>query len=105
MKILQVLPVKGQNDANIGDFVITSGQFDAYVKRNSAVENQSVCIVPENEEMLTGSYAMIDPAGRFFDNLQGEYNYSPPILDVGITEALKHVSINSERFFQRGGNY
>lgn len=104
-KILQVLPIRGQNDASIGNFVITKTQFEAYVKRNRIVERQGICIVAENHEMLTGSYAMIDPAGRFFDNLQGAYNYSPPILDVGITKALKHVSMDIGRFYQRGGKY
>jgi radical S-adenosyl methionine domain-containing protein 2 len=54
---------------------------------------------------MTESYVMIDPAGRFFDSAQGTYIYSLPILEVGVEEALKQVSINPERFRERGGNY
>ncbi len=104
-KLLQALPVKGQNDAQIDDFVITTEQFAAYVQRNRVVENEGISIVPENNEAMTESYVMIDPAGRFFDNVQGSYRYSEPILKVGVKVALKQVSIDLERFRQRGGEY
>ena len=104
-KLFQVLPVKGQNDEYIDDFVITTEQFEAYVQRNSIVENDGIRVVPENNEAMTESYVMIDPAGRFFDNTQGFYRYSEPILKVGVAEALKQVSIDPERFRQRGGEY
>ncbi len=104
-KLFQVLPVKGQNDAYIDDFVITTEQFEAYVERNRIVENDGITVVPENNEAMTESYVMIDPAGRFFDNTQGFYRYSEPILKVGVAEALKQVSIDPERFRQRGGEY
>ena len=48
---------------------------------------------------------MVDPRGRFFGNAQGCYNYSRPILEVGVEKALKQVSIDHERFSQRGGKY
>lgn len=104
-KLLQALPVKGQNDAHIADFVLTSEQFEAYVQRNRIVENGSIAVVPEANEMMTESYVMIDPAGRFFDNAQGIHNYSKPILEVGVKEALRGISINPERFIERGGQY
>ena len=37
-KILQVLPVRGQNDDHIADLEITTEQFEAYVQRNRIVE-------------------------------------------------------------------
>ena len=104
-KLLQALPVKGQNDTHIADFEITPEQFEAYVQRNRIVENDGISVVPENNEMMTESYIMIDPAGRFFDNAQGTHNYSDPILEVGVEEALKDISIDPERFLQRGGQY
>ena len=104
-KLLQALPVKGQNDAHIADFAITTTQFEAYVQRNQVVENDGILVVPESNEMMTESYVMIDPSGRFFDNSQGTYTYSHPILKVGVEEALKDVSLNPKRFFQRGGQY
>ena len=104
-KILQALAVKGQNDSQIANFEITTEQFEMYVQRNRSVENAGISVVPENNELMTESYVMIDPAGRFFDNAQGTHTYSHPILDVGVEEALKDVSINPKRFLQRGGQY
>lgn len=104
-KILQALPVKGQNDKHISDLMITSAQFAAYVQRNRIVERDGIRVVPENNEMMTESYVMVDPAGRFFDNSRGTYTYSKPILRFGVVNSLKEVSVDSERFFQRGGIY
>ena len=104
-KILQVLPVKGQNDAHIADFEITTEQFDAYVQRNRSVKNDGIDVIPESNDLMTKSYVMIDPAGRFFDNAQGIYNYSESILEVGVERALKEISIDSKQFHKRGGRY
>lgn len=104
-KLLQVLPVKGQNDPQIDDFIITTEQFEAYVRRNRTVESDGITVVPESNEAMTESYVMIDPAGRFFDNVQGFYRYSDPILKVDVEEALKQISIDPERFRQREGEY
>ena len=54
---------------------------------------------------MTGSYVMIDPLGRFFDNLKERYTYSTPILDVGVVAALEEVAIDTERFELRDGVY
>ena len=104
-KILQVLSIQGENDDEIDRLQITNEQFDAYVRRNRAVEAYGITVVPENNELMTGSYVMIDPAGRFYDNARGLYNYSGPILKVGVKEAFKQISTDPERFIRRGGQY
>ena len=104
-KILQALPVEGQNDGKISDLLVTSEQFDAYVRRNRTVEGDGIGVVPENNEMMTESYVMVDPAVRFFDNSMGAYRYSGPILGSGVAEVLRQVSIDPERFLRRGGIY
>ena len=104
-KLLQVLPVKGQNDAHIDELAITTEQFEQYVKSNRVVENEGIDVVPESNKMMTGSYVMVDPAGRFFDNTQGAHTYSSPILDVGVEKALKGISVDAGRFLQRKGQY
>ena len=104
-KMLQALPVKGQNDEHIADLEITKDQFEAYVQRNRIVENDEIIVVPESNELMTASYIMIDPAGRFFDNDLGTHTYSRSILKVGVEEALKDISISTERFIKRGGQY
>jgi len=62
-------------------------------------------LVPEQNELMRGSYVMIDPAGRFFDNASGMHHYSKPILEVGVKEAYNEVTISNEKFRQRGGLY
>ena len=54
---------------------------------------------------MTGSYVMVDPAGRFFDNVAGIHTYSHPILNVGVEEALKDVSVDTDKFLSRSGIY
>ena len=104
-KILQALAVDGQNDGRIDKYAVSAAQFERYVERNRSVESKGIVVVPENNQMMTGSYIMVDPAGRFFDNTQGAHTYSSPILEVGIADALREVSVNAERFRQRGGRY
>ena len=104
-KIFQVLPVRLQNDARIAEFTISDAEFWGYVKRNSTVGAHGVKVVPESNALMTGSYAMVDPQGRFYDNVRGMHAYSAPILEVGVEKALSQVSISPERFAERGGNY
>ena len=104
-KIFQALPVRGQNDARIDEFTVTDRQFERYVERNRTVERNGIRVVPENNDLMTGSYVMVDPHGRFFDNVEGGHSYSAPILDVGVTAALADVSVDTDLFEQRGGNY
>ncbi len=104
-KLLQVLPVIGQNDGKVGDLTVTAEQFDRYVERNRTVESRGIRVVPESNAMMTGSYIMVDPSGRFFDNTLGQYTYSRPILEVGIEEALKEVIVDPAVFDARGGRY
>ena len=104
-KVFQVLAVKGQNDKGFEAYAVTESQFAEYVERNRTVENEGIVVVPESNDMMTGSYVMVDPSGRFFDNVQGTHSYSRPIIEVGAEEALKDVTVNPERFLQRGGKY
>ena len=104
-KLLQVLPVKGQSDQSVDQFITTKEQFDAYVERNRKVAEMGITVVPESTELITGSYIMVDPAGRFFDNVTGAHNYSKPILETGVAAALQEVKLIPERFRERGGLY
>ena len=61
--------------------------------------------VVENNDIMRGSYVMIDPLGRFFDNTRGRHIYSDPILEVGIEEAFRQITFEQPKFFLRGGMY
>ena len=104
-KLLQVLSVIGQNDGMVDDQVITPEQFDGYVARNRGVETMGIAVIPENNDLMTGSYVMVDPAGRFFDNTAGAHVYSRPIVEVGVDVALKQVSVDPDKFRLREGLY
>lgn len=103
-KILQVMPVAGQNDSKVEELTISSNEFKSFVSRHKALE-QYTTFVPESCELIRGSYAMVDPAGRFFDSSAGMHHYSKSIIEIGVEKAIQAVSINSENFLKRGGVY
>lgn len=103
-KLFQVLPVRGQNSACVDDFLITDKKFNAFIERHNKV-NEVLPVIGETNDLMTASYAMVDPAGRFFDNSKGQHTYSRPILDIGVEIALKEVSIDVHKFRSRDGIY
>lgn len=103
-KVLQVLPIIGQNDFKIDDFKISEQQFQTFLNTHSGLTDITN-IVPETNSQIKGSYAMVDPAGRFFDNAEGKHNYSNPILEIGIYKAIEQVNYNFVKFISRGGIY
>ena len=104
-KLLQVLPVSGQNDPAVGSYLISREEFDSFVRLCQSVESHGIEVVPESNDLMTGSYVMVDPAGRFFDNVSGTHSYGRSIIDVGVDEALKDVSVDPGRFLARSGLY
>ncbi|MGB1017771.1 MAG: viperin family antiviral radical SAM protein [Chitinophagales bacterium] len=100
-KVLQVLPIKGQNDKSIADFMISKKQFHTFLEKHKTVSS----LVPETNDDIKGSYVMVDPAGRLFENSKGEHLYSKPILSVGIKKAIESMNYNYTKFIDRGGLY
>lgn len=104
-KVFQVLPVDGQNDGMVEPLLITKDQFDSFVRRHAYLAAEGLGPVAEDNDAMTGSYLMIDPLGRFFDNVDGRLRFSRPILDVGIRQALDEVRFALVRLENRGGVY
>ena len=104
-KLLQVLPVDGQNDSTVGEHLVSDDEFVRYVLVGRRVEEHGITVVPESNYLMTGSYVMVDPAGRFFDNVTGAHTYGRSIIEVGVEAALSDVSIEPEKFLARGGIY
>jgi radical S-adenosyl methionine domain-containing protein 2 len=104
-KIMQVLPIAGQNERYVEPFLVDTAEFEKFVARHQHLGNAGIAIVPERNADMIGSYAMVDPAGRFYDNIDGRYTYSDPILDGGVHQALSQVRIDREKFLRRGGQY
>lgn len=103
-KIFQVLPIKEQNDLQIDEFKISENQFQKFIDNHTGLQNFTT-VVPESNNQMKGSYAMVDPAGRFYDNANGIHNYSKPILEVGAATAIQQVNYDFEKFTSRGGIY
>ena len=104
-KILRVLSVVDQNGGKVDSLLCTDDAFRGFVERHRAVEASRVVLVPEDNDDMRGSYAMIDPAGRFFDNVDGRHRYSAPILSAGVRRAWSDVRFMPARFEDRGGDY
>ena len=75
------------------------------LRNTVASQGHGITVVPEDNDLMTGSYVMVDPAGRFFDNSAGTHTYSRPILEVGVEQALTDVSVDAGKFLSRSGMY
>jgi radical S-adenosyl methionine domain-containing protein 2 len=103
-KILQAMPIEGQNDKFINDLIPSSFDFEQFINRHKQdLIGSGIRIVPESIDTIRGSYIMVDPLGRFFDDTTGRYRYSRPILEVGIDSAWSDVSFDEKKFLERGG--
>jgi radical S-adenosyl methionine domain-containing protein 2 len=103
-KVLRVLPV-GQNDGRVEPLLCGDDDFARFVERHQALKADGFAVVPEDNDDMRGSYAMVDPAGRFFDNAGGGHSYSAPILRDGLDAAWSRVTFSMDRFLDRGGAY
>ena len=107
-KLFKVLPISGENDGLVDSMLITDLQFQNYVNRHrDKLSNQKIIqIVSEDNDEMLGTYAMIDPQGLAYTNLNGNYSYSQDsILEVGFSNAWAQVEdgFSNEGFNERGG--
>lgn len=104
-KILQVTRVESQNEFEFDRVKISSETFLRYINRNTIDLSPEITVIAESEEIIHGSYLMIDQLGRFYESIEEKHNYSDFILDVGVQLALQQVFPSTEKFQKRGGNY
>ena len=104
-KVFQALPMKGQNDGVVEPLLVPASAFRTFVELHRALTAEGLAPIVEDNDAMRGSYAMIDPEGRFFGNATGEHVYSRPILEVGVEAALAEVAVSAEKFELRGGRY
>jgi radical S-adenosyl methionine domain-containing protein 2 len=100
-KVFQALRIEGQNDEQFNDVKVSEGEFYNFLHRHIQQTN----LVPENNEYMTGSYLLIDPQGRFFENSKGTHTYSDPLQVNEVEHCLSQIHIDRERFIERGGLY
>lgn len=99
-KIFDTLRVEGQNDSHFNEIKTSIFGFQGFVQRH----NHPSMVVEDNESM-TGSYLLIDPQGRLFENSKGKHTYSNPLQNSDIDSCLSEISLNREMFVKRGGVY
>lgn len=104
-KIFQVLPIDGQNDGSVEPLLIEGERFERFVHRHRHLSWSGVRVVPESNAAMTGTYAMVSPDGRFYDNTTGRLRYGPAILSAGLGAAWRGISFDPEGFEARGGRY
>ena len=109
-KIFQVLGIEGENDDEIEKLSIDESTFEAYVDyHKQQLQNlPEITIIGEDNDVMLGSYAMIDPIGRVYTNKNGGYKYSEnTALELGFQEAWNQVScgFDENRFYQRNGDW
>ena len=102
-KVFQVLPVDGQNDGRIEKLLISENEFSRWVQRHERLLKGEIGFIAESNELMTGSYVMIDSLGRFYSNVDGKHMYTRPILEVGIKEAWSENQFYEHRFIERDG--
>lgn len=104
-KILQVTRVEGQNDSQFEKVKISKDEFENFCIRNLENLNSNIKVIIEDNELIYGSYLMIDQLGRFYDNSNKKHHYSVNILEVGVENALKQIWVDELKFEKREGKY
>jgi len=104
-KVFQALQINGQNDLDDALIRCPDKSFEHFKRTHAEMTAQGVHTVFEGNDDMTGSYAMVDPFGRFFDNVEGVHRYSQPIWEVGGVTALAQVVVDADKFVARGGVY
>lgn len=99
-KIFDTLRVEGQNDREFEEIRSIGNGFERFVKRHSHSS-----MVPENNTAMIGSYLLIDPQGRLFENSKGKHTYSGSLLNNDISQCLSEISLDRTMFIERGGIY
>jgi radical S-adenosyl methionine domain-containing protein 2 len=105
-KVFQCLIVTGENDnekrkRDARSFLVSDEQWKAFCDRHKLLK----CFVPESNEMMQGSYLILDEHMRFLDKGEGEEKASESILEVGVRKAMSQVRWERMAFVKRGGFY
>lgn len=100
-KVFQALRVDGQNDQTFNEIRVSDDQYWDFLGRHAAQPS----LVQESNELMTGSYVLIDPQGRMFENSAGKHTYSDSLIDYSVDHCLSQINLNRDRFIERGGIY
>lgn len=97
-KVFDTLKVQGQNETQFEE--IRSTDFKGFIDRN-----ESSSMVVETNDLMTGSYLLIDPLGRFYENWGKETRKSDSLVTHSVEHCLSQVTVDRNKFLERGGVY
>lgn len=99
-KVFKFLPIFGENDKYLRELYISDEEFHHFIGNH-----QKLSPVVEFNRDMCGSYIMIDPKGRLFQNTLSKLEFSRSILKIGLFKALTTLGWDTEKFIGRGGIY
>ncbi|CAG8973642.1 hypothetical protein HYALB_00002208 [Hymenoscyphus albidus] len=105
-KVFQCLIVTGENDngerkRDARSLLVSQQQWQTFCDQHKHLE----CFVPESNDMIKGSYLILDESMTFLDKGDGEERARESILDVGVKTAMSQVRWEQTTFLTRGGVY
>lgn len=100
-KVFQALRVEGQNDSQWDEVKVEDWQYQSFIDNH----NRQKSLVVEDNRLMTGSYLLIDPLGRLFENSAGKHTYSDTLINNNIDHCLSQINLSRETFLARGGVY
>lgn len=99
-KIFDTLKIDGQNDKQFDEIRSSEKGFAKFI-----FNHRHHSMVVEDNEAMTGSYLLVDPLGRLFENSSGKHTYSRSLLTNDVQDCLQDIKLNREMFIKRGGLY
>lgn len=98
IKMFQVLVPNLPIKRDYSEFLITSEEYFAFVKRH---QDKGFSIVAESNELMVGSYFMLNAAGCFENDDNGFESECLLNTDMTVEKALKEVGINMDKYLFR----
>jgi len=100
-KVLEIHHINGVNN----NFFEEIGQLEKWQFQQFLDCHKSLNPVVEDSNIISESYCMITPDGRFYQDTDDDYQYSTPILEVGALYAFKQINFSQVKYFKREGDY
>lgn len=97
-KVFDALKVEGQNEEEFHN--IYSNKYREFVERN-----KHSSMVLENNDLMTASYLLIDPLGRFYENWGTDNRKSDSLVNHTVEDCLSQIKLDRSKFIERGGIY
>jgi len=96
-KLFQYVAVNGKSP----EFSVNNLDFAAFCGFQKKKVSPVTQVFAASKKFIKGSCTMINHDGRFFDIADGSYNYSEPILEVGVESAFAQINVHESKVFHK----